>query len=141
MQVWGCSRARDIFRTPGNVGIVPDNPLRFQWFVLLMSQLQSHVCMLVGAARLQCSEAAHNQKVEGERSLQKRRCLRRVNNFRLALLSSCLRNANPPTPYSIQKRPELQICPKFVPAIVFEDSAQDDWNMSNICDNLKKQKG
>ena len=28
------------------------------------------------------------------------------------------RVANPPTPYSVQKRPEPQICPKFVAAIV-----------------------
>ena len=33
---------------------------------------------------------------------------------------------NPLSPYSIQKRPEPQICPKFVSAIVFEGSSQGD---------------
>ena len=32
---------------------------------------------------------------------------------------ACPRLANPFSPYSIQKRPKPQICPKFVPAIVF----------------------
>ena len=49
---------------------------------------------------------------------------------------SCL--ANPFPPYSFQKRPEPQICPKFVPAIVFGGSSQGDWNLSKICQNLSE---
>ena len=45
--------------------------------------------------------------------------------------------ANPLSPYSIQKRPEPQICPKFVLAIVFGGSSQGDWNLSKIFLNLK----
>ena len=45
--------------------------------------------------------------------------------------------ANPFSPYSIQKRPEPQICPKFVPVIVFGGSNQGDWNLAKICQNLK----
>ena len=46
--------------------------------------------------------------------------------------------ANPFPPYSFQKRPEPQICPKSVPAIVFGGSSQGDWNLSKICQNLQK---
>ena len=46
--------------------------------------------------------------------------------------------ANPFPPYSIQKSPEPQICPKFVPAIVFGGSSQGDWNLSKICQNLSE---
>ena len=41
--------------------------------------------------------------------------------------------ANPFSPYSIQKRPEPQICPKFVPTIVFRSSNQGDPKLSKIC--------
>ena len=44
--------------------------------------------------------------------------------------------AKPFSPYSIQKCPEPQICPKFVPAIVFGGSSQGIKNMKkivNIC--------
>ena len=44
--------------------------------------------------------------------------------------------ANPFPPYSFQKRPESQICPKFVPAIVFGVSSQGDWNLSKICPTI-----
>ena len=44
--------------------------------------------------------------------------------------------ANPFLLYSFQKRPEPQICPKFVPAIVFGVSSQGDWNVSKICKRL-----
>ena len=41
------------------------------------------------------------------------------------------------SPYNIQKRPEPQICPKFVPVIIF-------WGVpirgTEICQNLKKKK-
>ena len=43
--------------------------------------------------------------------------------------------ANPFSPYSIQKRPEPQICPKFVPIIVFRGSNQGG---PEIVKNLKK---
>ena len=47
--------------------------------------------------------------------------------------------ANPPTPYSIQERPEPKICPtKYVPVIIFEGSSQGDWNSSNILSNLSE---
>ena len=46
------------------------------------------------------------------------------------------RVASPFPPYSFQKRPEPQICPKFVPAIVFGGSSQGDWTLSKICQNL-----
>ena len=36
------------------------------------------------------------------------------------------------TPYSIQKRPEPQICPKFVTAIVFGGSSQGVKNLKKI---------
>ena len=36
------------------------------------------------------------------------------------------------SPYSIQKRPEPQLCPKVVPAIAFGGSSQGDWNLSKI---------
>ena len=53
----------------------------------------------------------------------------------------CYKLANPFSPYSIQKRPEPQICPKFVPTIVFRGSNQGDQNLSKICrkfvENLK----
>ena len=45
--------------------------------------------------------------------------------------------ANPFSPYSIQKHPEPQMCPKFVPAIVFGGSSPGEWNLSKICQNLK----
>ena len=35
-----------------------------------------------------------------------------------------------------KKRPEPQICPKFVPAIVFGGSSQGDWNWSKICPKI-----
>ena len=41
----------------------------------------------------------------------------------------------PPPPHSIQKQPEHQICPKFVPAIIFGGSSQGVWNFS---ENLSK---
>ena len=40
--------------------------------------------------------------------------------------------ASPFSPYSIQKRPKPQICPKFVPAIVFGGSSQGDENLKKI---------
>ena len=45
---------------------------------------------------------------------------------------------NPFSPYSIQKHPEPQICPKFVPAIVFRGSVPGNWNLSKICRNLSE---
>ena len=45
--------------------------------------------------------------------------------------------ANPPAPDSIRKCPEPQICPKFVPTIVFRGSNQGNPNLSKICRNLK----
>ena len=42
------------------------------------------------------------------------------------------RVAKPFSPYSIQKRPESQICPKFVPAIVFGGSSQGVKNLKKI---------
>ena len=47
--------------------------------------------------------------------------------------------ANPFSPYSFQKRPKPQICPKFVPAIVFRDSNQGDPNLSKICREIEKR--
>ena len=43
--------------------------------------------------------------------------------------------ANPSSPYSIQKRPKPQICPKFVPTIVFRGSNQGDPNLSKKLKN------
>ena len=45
--------------------------------------------------------------------------------------------ANPPAPYSMQKCPEPEICPKFVRTIVFRDSNQGDPNLSKNCEILK----
>ena len=39
---------------------------------------------------------------------------------------------NPFPPYSLQKRPKPQICPKFVPAIVFGGSRPGDWNLEKF---------
>ena len=41
--------------------------------------------------------------------------------------------AKPFFPYSVQKRPEPQICPKFVPAIVFGGSGQGVQFLCQIC--------
>ena len=49
-----------------------------------------------------------------------------------------VRVANPLSPY-IQKRPEPQICPKFVPTIVFRGSNQGDPNLSKICRKFQKR--
>ena len=46
--------------------------------------------------------------------------------------------ANPPAPYSIQKCPEPQICPKFFPMIVFRGSSHRDPNLSKICPKIEK---
>ena len=46
--------------------------------------------------------------------------------------------AKPFSPYSIQKRPKPQICPKFVPTIVFRSSNHGDPNLSKICRNIEK---
>ena len=43
-----------------------------------------------------------------------------------------IRFANPFPPYSLQKRPKPQICPKFVPAIVLGGSSQRDWNLEKF---------
>ena len=40
--------------------------------------------------------------------------------------------ANPFPPYSLQKRPRPQICPKFVPAIVLGVSSQGDGNLEKF---------
>ena len=40
--------------------------------------------------------------------------------------------ANPFSPYSIQKRPKPQICPKFAPAIVLGGSSQGAWNLEKF---------
>ena len=45
--------------------------------------------------------------------------------------------ASPLFSYSIQKRPEPQICPKFVPAIVFEGSSPGGLEFVKNCQNLK----
>ena len=47
------------------------------------------------------------------------------------------KDCEPFSPFSIQKHPEPQICPKFVPAIVFGGSSPGDWKLSKICKNLK----
>ena len=47
--------------------------------------------------------------------------------------------ANPFSPYSIQKRPEPQICPKFVPTIIFGGGSLGDWKLSKfvkICSKM-----
>ena len=41
------------------------------------------------------------------------------------------------SPYSIQKRPEPQICPKFVPAIVFGGSSQVAKNLKKLSNFVK----
>ena len=43
----------------------------------------------------------------------------------------------PPAPYSIQKCPERQICPKFGPTIVFRGSNQGGPNLSKICRKIE----
>ena len=55
----------------------------------------------------------------------------------LRFLERKQRVANPVSPYSIEKRSEPQICPKFVQAIVL-GSSQGDWNLSKICQNLSE---
>ena len=45
--------------------------------------------------------------------------------------------ANPFPPYSLQKRPKPQICPKFVPAIVLGGSSQGGLRFGKICQYLK----
>ena len=47
------------------------------------------------------------------------------------------RFANPFSPYSIQKRPKRQICPKFVPAIVFGGFQSGGLEFEKSCQNLK----
>ena len=52
------------------------------------------------------------------------------------MISLSAKNCETFSPYSIQKRPELQICPKFVPAIVFGGSSQglkNLWIFVKIC--------
>ena len=41
--------------------------------------------------------------------------------------------------YSVQKRPEPQICQKSVPAIVFGGSSQGDWNLSKVGSKYEKR--
>ena len=62
-------------------------------------------------------------------------CPSRPSLLFLSFLS--LNLANPFSPYSIQKRPEPQICPKFVPTIVFRGSNQQDPNFSKICRKIE----
>ena len=45
------------------------------------------------------------------------------------------------SPYSIQKRPEPQICPKFVPTIAFRGFNQGDPNLSKICRKFENLSG
>ena len=55
------------------------------------------------------------------------------NQFRCVVRAKV---ANSLTPCSIQKRPEPQICPKFLPAFAFEGSNEGHWNLSNFCDTF-----
>ena len=48
------------------------------------------------------------------------------------------RIAKPFSPYSIQKRPKPQICPKFVAAIVFGGSSQGGQKFAKVCQNLSE---
>ena len=48
--------------------------------------------------------------------------------------------ANPFSPYSIQKRPKPQICPKFVPAIVFGGFQSGGLKFGKIRHNLSEKK-
>ena len=41
-------------------------------------------------------------------------------------------------PLQHSKSPEPQICPRFVPTIVFEGSSHEGWNVSNICQTLSE---
>ena len=50
-------------------------------------------------------------------------------------------NAKPFPPYSIQKRPEPQICPKFVPAIVFWGFQSGGQKFEINCQNLSENDG
>ena len=64
----------------------------------------------------------------------------RMFNELVVLVRSCYsRVANPFSPYSIQKRSEPQICPKFVPTIVFRGSNQGNPNLSKICRKFDKR--
>ena len=70
-----------------------------------------------------------------------------TRDWKTRTVSTCLINpyvvclANPPAPCSIHKCPEPQICPKFVPTIVFRGSNPGGPNLSKICRIMKKLSG
>ena len=79
-----------------------------------------------------CYQAAKQQKQQGREEI---RGLRSDSGFMRTMIfckepSFNPKLANPPTPYSSQKRPEPQICPTCVLEVAFEGSSQGDWNLN-----------
>ena len=93
------------------------------------------------AATLQRESSGGINFCNNYKNYYKSKCSKELfcNNF--GQDGKCQALRNPFSPHSIQKRPEPQICPNFVPTIVFRGSNQGDPNLSKICPKFENLSG